>query len=160
MDIGRHTSQLTSGNVISYLQFIVESFEQLAKEKEIDLRFSSNCHSLIAEYDEKKLQHIMYNLISNATKFTEINGFIAIRADKKELPNGRMLIIDVEDNGIGIPQKVKPYIFNNSSIFSARFINLAYSALLGSQFCMIAFKASLLKYFSYILFLEQKSFRK
>ena len=83
--------------------------------------------------DEQKLKQIIYNLVSNAVKFTPDGGTIRLsasvvdRADlsevvperfrKKELekqgrPHDRFLLISVEDTGIGIPEEHQEKIFD------------------------------------------------
>ncbi len=83
--------------------------------------------------DEQKLKQIIYNLVSNAVKFTPDGGTIRLSASvikrsnlskviperfrKKELekqgqPQDRFLLISVEDTGIGIPEEHQEKIFD------------------------------------------------
>lgn len=62
---------------------------------------------LILEADANSLGTILRNLISNAIKFTNTNGNISIKAYKKEAD----LIIEIKDNGIGIPKDKMKDIF-------------------------------------------------
>lgn len=60
------------------------------------------------EVDEIKFLQVINNLISNALKFTVKNGKIEIDL-KKEKDH---VVISVADNGIGIPEKFRPYLFD------------------------------------------------
>ena len=53
------------------------------------------------------LEQILLNLITNASKFTQEGGYIAVTAVK----NNSNLIIEVSDNGIGIPEDKQEMVF-------------------------------------------------
>ena len=57
--------------------------------------------------DEVKVQQVIYNLIDNAIKYTPDGGEIRLEADR----SGDTLNIRVRDNGIGIPEKDRPHLF-------------------------------------------------
>ncbi len=104
--------QLIQGDIISYLNYLTESFYSKAKEKDLRLVFYSEQPSLIMDYDEQKIQHIAYNLLSNAIKFTPENGKIVMHATKTERENQSCLLLVVKDNGIGIASDHLPHIFD------------------------------------------------
>lgn len=54
-----------------------------------------------------RLRQMLQNLIENASKYTPTKGAITVRARAE----GGQMIIQVEDNGIGIPPSDQPYIF-------------------------------------------------
>ena len=56
--------------------------------------------------DENRLQQVLYNLIGNAIKFTE-SGFLKLNALEKD----GMILVSVEDTGIGIPVNKRAAIF-------------------------------------------------
>jgi signal transduction histidine kinase/ActR/RegA family two-component response regulator len=63
--------------------------------------------------DEIRLRQVITNLISNAVKFTPDEGTIIVRATYiKDAENLFILQVDVEDNGIGIPDNYKKRLFN------------------------------------------------
>ena len=55
------------------------------------------------------LDKVMFNLLSNAFKFTNDNGFIYVSVEKNTAENN--VIIKVEDSGIGMSQQVADKIF-------------------------------------------------
>ncbi|MBE7176902.1 MAG: HAMP domain-containing histidine kinase [Mucilaginibacter polytrichastri] len=66
---------------------------------------------LFAEIHEDKLRRVLDNLISNAIKFTQIDGRIHIELSE----TGNQIQINVNDDGIGIPQTLLPYLFDRFS---------------------------------------------
>lgn len=89
--------------------FIREVSEQLTtiiEQKKQTLTFDLP-ESLIVNADQQRLEQILLNLISNATKFTPENGQISIMA-KKENNN---LIISVKDSGTDIPPDERAKLF-------------------------------------------------
>jgi two-component system sensor histidine kinase VicK len=60
------------------------------------------------EIDEMKFMQVLNNLISNSIKFTQDDGTITLRVEDFE----HSTIISVADNGIGIPEKMQPYLFD------------------------------------------------
>ncbi len=57
--------------------------------------------------DAARLQQVIVNLLTNAAKYTDPGGSIAVRAAR----SGEQAVIRVEDNGIGIPASVLPHVF-------------------------------------------------
>ncbi len=57
--------------------------------------------------DAARLQQVIANLLTNAAKYTDPGGSIAVRAAR----SGEQAVIRVEDNGIGIPASVLPHVF-------------------------------------------------
>ena len=78
-----------------------------AEGKSIEL-LAENCPArLVLRADRTKVDQILLNLVSNAVKFTPPGGRIAVRCAESE----RQLYIEVEDNGIGIPEEKLEAIF-------------------------------------------------
>ncbi len=68
--------------------------------------------SLFVEADEVKLMLCIENLISNALKFTKDDGNIFIRL----ACDGSELVIEVADDGVGIPEEQQEFIFDKFTI--------------------------------------------
>ena len=63
--------------------------------------------------DVNRIRQILFNLVSNAVKFTtDPNGSVEIRVNKKQSGNGFHLVWSVHDKGIGIPADKWEYIFS------------------------------------------------
>ena len=104
--------KLKQDNILQYLNYLTESFYSKADEKNIRLVFYSELPTLIMDYDEQKIQHIIYNLLSNAIKFTPQNGKIVMHASLNGAEHNSTLQLIVKDDGIGIPPDSLPYIFD------------------------------------------------
>ena len=99
-------------DIIVYLQYLTESFYSAATQKNIRLLFYSEEKAVMMDYDEEKIQQIVYNLLSNALKFTGKHGQIIFFASKIEQDGQPFLRLIVRDNGIGIPPESIDHIFD------------------------------------------------
>ena len=96
-------------NLVRILETVYDFFYEEASLKHILLVFSEKpAQPLLITCDELKVRQILYNLLSNALKFTPKNGSIAISLRKE--PDGSALI-GVEDSGPGIPKQFHKVIF-------------------------------------------------
>lgn len=113
-------SKLEAGQMPLYLQLldseevvneIVETLRPLADEKSMALVANVESDIPPIYVDPDKLKQILINLISNAIKFTpETTGLIEVKViHNKEKDE---LLFSVQDNGIGIPDKDKPRLFD------------------------------------------------
>jgi CheY-like chemotaxis protein len=80
--------------------------------------------NLIGYVDSKKIEKILWNLLSNALKFTNNGGTISLNAQELTFEGKRNLNLVVSDNGIGISENDKRKIFerffkaqNSTSIY-------------------------------------------
>nr|MBI1231355.1 response regulator [Cytophagales bacterium] len=84
----------------------------MAGDKHIHLTFFSVEKEVIMDFDEEKIQQIVYNLLSNAIKFTKKNGKVTLHVAKKMDVADEQLYIKVMDTGIGISVDKLPHIFD------------------------------------------------
>lgn len=110
LDTGGLKTKLIQGDIIAYIQYLTESFYSMASDKKVQLNFSSCLHKWVMDFDEEKIQHIIYNLLSNAIKFTKPGGNVFVEISKAE--GDDLLHIKVKDTGIGISEENIPHIFN------------------------------------------------
>jgi signal transduction histidine kinase/ligand-binding sensor domain-containing protein/DNA-binding response OmpR family regulator len=82
-------------------------FTQQAKSQQIDYRFESPAEDIEAYADREKLEIAIFNLISNAMKFTPPNGRIWVRLDETNSRVG----LSVQDTGCGIPEEIGAKLF-------------------------------------------------
>ncbi len=107
LDAGGETLNLQSGDIVDHLNSILVSFADYAEERNIHLSFKHDVDSFVMDYDREKMNKVVYNLFSNALKFTPSGGNVtlAFRNDSDSV------IISVADTGKGIPNSDKPNIF-------------------------------------------------
>ena len=101
----------TTGDVIEFVKETVMSFSDLAEKKSINLQFVSSIGQLETSFDHDKLEKILFNLLSNAFKFTLENGVVTVNIDILKEESEDRLQITVSDTGIGIPQDKLESIF-------------------------------------------------
>ena len=78
----------------------------LAEEKSISLRIQAGVGVEVAG-DRVRLQQIVVNLIDNSIKYTPIGGMIEVRVGRE----GQSAVLEVADNGVGIPAHDLPLVF-------------------------------------------------
>ena len=94
--------------LVPLMNRIVLAFESLMVRKNLRLEYNiSSLNGLVMSLDEDKFEKIINNLIYNAIKFNREGGWIRVTADRTE----DMLVLQVADSGIGIPEKELPHIF-------------------------------------------------
>lgn len=100
-------------DMVKYLASIVESYSEQYSMKNISLHFSHpDLESLEAWVDPDNFDKIIYNLLSNAYKFTPENGEVTLRLGIQGCGSSANAIIEVSDNGIGIKKEELETIFN------------------------------------------------
>lgn len=100
---------VTKSNLYKNITEIGQSFEELARKKHID--FTINCPKNLVEtwYDQEKIEHILYNLLSNAFKFTPKEGNILLTVTP--INSKKMIKISVTDSGSGVAKEELNSIF-------------------------------------------------
>ncbi len=107
LDAGGETLNLQSGDIVDHLNSILVSFGDYAEERGIHLSFEHDMDSFVMDYDREKMNKVVYNLFSNALKFTPSGGSVTLALHI----DGDNAIISVADTGKGIPNSDKPNIF-------------------------------------------------
>ena len=109
LEMGQQKLELTNGDILDFIRSVCETFRPISTEKGIGLGYAIPNEQLYINFDSRKLQHILYNLLSNAFKFTPAGGQIAVSVAKTDT---EWLSITVKDTGCGIPIRDLPHIFD------------------------------------------------
>ncbi|HDZ06674.1 hypothetical protein LCGC14_0190100 [marine sediment metagenome] len=102
--------KVSKTDVLLFTTNTFESFKEFAYNKQIELNINSEVETLFGWIDRDKFDKILYNLLSNAIKFTNKYGHVDLFLKLKE-NNSEILVIEVSDDGIGIPLKSQEKIF-------------------------------------------------
>jgi two-component system, OmpR family, sensor histidine kinase VicK len=96
-------------DIVGKLNFIYEELRQSFPLR--TFRFIQPGAQIFVNTDEVKFLQIINNFASNALKFSTGNDpvILSVTASEKEV------IISVSDSGIGIPEELKPFIFDNKT---------------------------------------------
>ena len=93
--------------LISFLKKITDSFRLIADEKQIDYSFHSEAEELFVWIDQDKVEKIVFNLLSNAFKYTlpgkAVSTSVEVQADR--------VSIIISDEGIGIAPEKQESLF-------------------------------------------------
>ena len=109
-------------DIVKLLRDIFQNFRDIADNKQISYTLSTQEKSRMVYVDTAHLDKIVYNILSNAFKYTPTGGDIKLRisfpADKVQ--------ISVEDTGVGIPKEKQPELFQRfvQSTFSNNSIGI------------------------------------
>lgn len=101
---------LEETDVIVFLHDIFLSFQETAESKGMEFTFAPSIASCSMFIDRGKLDKIVYNLISNAFKYTPTGGRITCTVQVEQAIG--KLIISVVDTGIGIPKEKRSQLFS------------------------------------------------
>jgi signal transduction histidine kinase/ligand-binding sensor domain-containing protein/DNA-binding response OmpR family regulator len=117
MEVEEFSYNPVEADIISYIKDAAESFTDLAEKKKISFAVQSKVKKLEMLFDQDKLEKIMFNLLSNAFKFTPEHGSISVNvnlvdSDNDPVNNAKFLNIVVSDTGIGIPEDKHNKIFD------------------------------------------------
>lgn len=100
------------GDIIRFINNICSTFSLFANNHQINYLVKSNAQSEICYFDPDVLEKILYNLLSNAFKFTPFRGKIKVYSEIHYTNNKPTEInVSVKDNGKGIPEKDIPHLF-------------------------------------------------
>jgi len=103
---------IASRHVATICHFVIQSFDVIAKDKNITLKLQSTIDSAWwVSGEQDALETILYNLLSNAFKYTDNGGIVSLSVTAKE----RWLEFVVADNGCGISKDNQAIIFNRFS---------------------------------------------
>jgi signal transduction histidine kinase/ligand-binding sensor domain-containing protein/DNA-binding response OmpR family regulator len=102
----------SEGDIISFIRETVFSFSDLSEKNDIRLEYATTVKTLETLFDPDKLEKILFNLLSNAFKFTPEHGVVSVQVDTNKRDDGLWLMISVADSGIGIPADKLDRVFD------------------------------------------------
>ena len=109
LDAGKMQACFRPCNLVEFTSQTIDAFRPYCDRKNIHL-FSefSKCPEIYL--DLEKFDKVLYNLLSNAMKFTPSNGSVTVNISAD--PDGKQCILGVHDTGIGIREDQIPFLFD------------------------------------------------
>ena len=122
LESGKLKLELSRGNIISFLENTLYMFKEKSKETQVKLEFYSVLDQIHIYFDPDKIEKVIFNLLSNAFKFTPKGGTIKVAVsltyqmdqdleEEKPSGSGEYVQIVVQDTGRGIAENRREKIF-------------------------------------------------
>jgi signal transduction histidine kinase/ligand-binding sensor domain-containing protein/DNA-binding response OmpR family regulator len=111
MEVQELRLNATKGDAVKFVKDICCSFNDIAEKKNIHFSYGADCKHLVTLFDHDKLERILFNLLSNAFKFTPDYGKVNVEVNLERKADEALLKIKVKDTGIGIPSEKQNKIF-------------------------------------------------
>ncbi|MDW7695776.1 two-component regulator propeller domain-containing protein [Flammeovirgaceae bacterium SG7u.111] len=104
--------RLQNGDMVKMVEDIYTYFIELAKAESVSYSFVTNYKELLCQFDKDKIDKILFNLITNAFKYSGRNGKVEVKLSYPIQEQGTEYIeISVTDSGKGIPEDQLEHIF-------------------------------------------------
>jgi signal transduction histidine kinase len=106
LDAGEAQTEWTRFDLTELAQTTAEQMNLLAEDKGISISCDVG-QPMLVKGNHVRLKQVVVNLLDNAIKYTPEKGAIQLRV----LAINGHAVLEVEDNGIGIPSEALPHIF-------------------------------------------------
>jgi signal transduction histidine kinase/ligand-binding sensor domain-containing protein/DNA-binding response OmpR family regulator len=103
----------SEGDIVNFVKDVVFDFKELSENQNKELLFESNVDSKQVIFDADKLEKVIFNLLSNAFKFTFEDGVIKVKLELHQEDEEKVMMeLSVSDSGVGISPKNQQRIFD------------------------------------------------
>jgi signal transduction histidine kinase/ligand-binding sensor domain-containing protein/DNA-binding response OmpR family regulator len=107
------TLDLSRRDIILFIRDTCDQFSDLSIRKGIQFKIESELSELFMDFDADKLERILFNLLSNAFKFTPKGGDVTLKIfEQADLEESHWLTITISDTGVGIARDDHERIFD------------------------------------------------
>ncbi|WP_407430126.1 two-component regulator propeller domain-containing protein [Arcticibacter sp.] len=106
---GKASLKITSVDLVALLRNVTYYFEETARQNNIELQLDSSRDVMLVQADEEKLDIVIYNLLSNAFKFSPPGKKIRVEVSDSE--NEGNFVVRIHDQGSGVPVNKLQKIF-------------------------------------------------
>ena len=105
VELNKMEIKASNNDLVQFTREVMEAFYDTAFKRGIDLKFFTTESKLMVWFDVNMLDKVLFNMLSNAIKFTRDDGLIQLFIEKTT--DGRSAVISVKDNGVGMkPEEV------------------------------------------------------
>ncbi|MEJ1241820.1 two-component regulator propeller domain-containing protein [Chryseolinea sp. T2] len=116
LEVGNLKLKVQHGEIVQFITECCSAFNEMAAKRGIRFCLSCDESVIMGWFDRDKLESIIFNVLSNAFKFTADSGEIKLhlKTSHSVITDGtlsRCLVLTIEDNGIGILPEELPRIF-------------------------------------------------
>lgn len=107
-ETGNLKLKVSLGDMVQFIHRSLDSFRPLMQQKNIHFEFHCQEESFITWFDADKMDKVLYNLLSNAAKYSRSGETVAVIL---EAGTDGFLRLTVKDNGPGIPKEDQKNLF-------------------------------------------------
>ena len=111
LEEGKMRLKLKNVNLVEFIPPLLASAKPMADQKQIRLYCQNPPHPVELTLDPDQFEKVVFNLLSNALKFTNKGGKITVYVEERD----DTVTVTVEDTGIGIPDNKLETIFDRFS---------------------------------------------
>ena len=112
VESGNMKLKVSEGDLVSFIQYICTfNFNPLATEKRIHFSFIASEKTMLGWFDPDKMDTVIFNLLSNAFKYTQKGGSIHVNLDQVSKGSNTWARLIVTDTGRGIAPEDLEHIF-------------------------------------------------
>ncbi|MEJ5056489.1 two-component regulator propeller domain-containing protein [Sphingobacterium sp. MYb382] len=111
LELGELKLNIKKVSVMQIGKEVYDSFVEVAERKHIHFTFQGDDSELMGYFDADKLERILFNLLSNAFKFTPNGGSVSLVVQRIIYEDTDFVEIKVQDSGIGIPSDKLEQVF-------------------------------------------------
>ncbi|MDD2798047.1 MAG: two-component regulator propeller domain-containing protein [Bacteroidales bacterium] len=112
LDKGKMQPKIVEQDLSAFLNELAETFSIISEQYNVSFSYHFSGQIAIGYFDRDIIEHAIFNLLSNAFKFTADGGQINFFASTYTLKNVQWVQIKIEDNGIGIKKDEIDKIFD------------------------------------------------
>ncbi len=120
LETGQVSYRMEPVHVASFLRRFYEQYELVVRDAGVDFSLDigqwedGRLNGRIVEMDAQRLEQALFNLVSNAMKFTSSGGFVRMGLTEDKVELTRYAVISVQDSGMGIPPDQLEQVFNRN----------------------------------------------
>lgn len=130
---GQMRLNVSQFDVVRLVQGVYDDFRDMSAERQMEMRIIKSVDSLMIWGDSIRLEALVYNLLSNAFKYTSDGGKIEVGVLYRD--GDSEFRIMVKDNGIGVPKENRKAIFEPFTKGTASAFKGMASSGIGLSFC-------------------------
>ena len=120
LETGQVSYRMEPVDMVHFLRRFYEQYELVVRDSGVDFLLEieevedEGRDLLVVEMDEHRIEQALFNIVSNAMKFTLSGGLVRITLAVDEVKDTRYAIIRVQDSGTGIPPDQLEQIFDRN----------------------------------------------
>lgn len=130
---GKMRLTVSQFDIVRLVQGVYDDFRDMSSERQMEMRIVRSVDSLMVWGDQMRIEALVYNLLSNAFKYTSDGGKIEVGILYREGEDDYRIM--VKDNGIGVPEQKRDMIFEPFAKGPAKAFRGMPSSGIGLSFC-------------------------